>query len=136
MRGRFRTIQLVIMVCLLLMGTTVVQAQDIKAPSTWSAAPLHVGLAASYATLQALDVVSTVKAVGSNRGQEVNPMLGNLAEHPVAFAAVKGGVTLATTLMMRRYAKEHPKAAAITMIGLNIGYAYIVSSNFRIASGR
>ena len=133
MRARFRGVQVGITVMLLLAGTSKVRAEE---PSKWAAAPLQGGLAATFATLQMLDVVSTVNAVGSGRGVEANPMVGGLADHPAAFAAVKGAMTAATLVAMHHYSKKHPKAAVITMIAFNIGYSYIVSSNFRIASGR
>jgi hypothetical protein len=117
-------------------GPITVRAEEVKPRTAWAAAPLQGGLAATFATLQVLDVVSTVNAVSSGRGIEANPMVGGLVNHPAAFAAVKGAMTAATLVAMHRYSKKHPKAAVITMIAFNIGYSYIVSSNFRIASGR
>jgi hypothetical protein len=133
MRARLRGVQVGVTLMLLLAGTHTVRAQD---AGTWAAPPLQGGLAATFATLQVLDVVSTVNAAGSGREQEANPMVGGFANHPAAFLAVKGAMTAGTLLAMRRFSKQHPKAAAITLIAFNIGYSYVVSSNFRIASGR
>ena len=133
MRARFQGVQVGITVMLLLAGTSTVRAEE---ANKWASTPLRASLAGTFATLQVLDVVSTVNAVSSGRGVEANPMVGGLAEHPAAFAAVKGAMTAATLVAMHRYSKKHPKAAVITMIAFNIGYSYIVSSNFRIASGR
>jgi len=145
MRARVGAI-LGITVMLLMLGTTkvraeensvvTVRAEEVRPATAWSAPPLHAGLAATLATLQALDVVSTVSAISSSHGVEANPMVGGLAEHPAAFAAVKGAMTAGTLVLMHRYAKHHPKAAVITMIAFNVGYSYIVANNFRIAAGR
>jgi len=146
MRARFYAVQLGVTVMMLLLGTASVRAEEADAPrvladvvpppTRWAAPALEVSLAASYATLQALDVFSTVTAVRSGRGQELNPMVGGLADRPAAFAAVKGAMTASTLFLMHRYAKHHPKAAVISMIALNIGYSYVVSQNLRIAAGR
>jgi len=140
MRKQLRAVRIGAVVTFILMAGGRARAQaPAPAPivdSTWAAKPLHLSLNTTYATLQALDVISTLQAIHSGHGQELNPMLGDLVNHPVAFGAVKGGLTFATMFAMKRYAKEHPKAAAITLIAMNIGYSYIVSNNFRIAAGR
>ena len=145
MRGRWRTgLGITVMLTVLGTGTVraeeagavTVRAEEIAAPTPWAAPPLHAGLFATYATLQALDFVTTVNAVHSGRGQEINPLVGDLAKHPAAFAATKGVSTLLTLVFMHRYAKEHPKAAAITMMVFNAAYTYVVASNARIAYAR
>src|SRR4051812_16422045 len=117
MRARFRRVQVGVTVMLLLAGTSTVRAEE---ASKWAAQPIHASLAATFATLQVLDVVSTVNAVASGRGVEANPMVGGLANHAAAFAAVKGAMTAGTLLAMHRYSKTHPKAAVITMIAFNV----------------
>lgn len=130
MRARFRGV-LGFTVMMLMAGATHVHAEEINGPT-----PLHKSLFTSYAVLQALDVVSTVTALNSGNGREANPIVGGLAGHPAAFAAVKGAGAVSTLFFMHRYAKKHPKAAVITMIAFNAGYSYIVTRNLQIAAGR
>ena len=137
MHKRLQAVRIFAIAVAVVIGGTRARAQEIiTIDSPWAGKRLHLSLNTSYATLQALDVISTLQATQSGPGQEANPMLGGLVDHPVAFSAVKGGLTFATMFAMKRYAKEHPKAAAITLIAMNIGYSYIVSNNFRIAAGR
>jgi len=106
------------------------------APTRWAAPPLHLGLAASFTALQAFDLVSTVRATSTGRGVEANPLMGPFVNHPAAFAALKGGATAMTLLAMRRLAKQHPKTAVFTFIGLNAAYAFTAASNLRVATAR
>ena len=117
-------------------GAITVRAAEVAPPSPWASKPLQKSLFATYAMLQVLDVVSTTHAINSGNGVEANPMVGDLASHPVAFAATKGAMTASTLFLMHRVGKKHPKAAVITMIAFNIGYSYVVSRNFQIAAGR
>jgi len=145
MRGRLPT-GLGLTVMLMVLGTGTVRAEDAGAvtvraeeaalPTAWAAQPLHNSLFATYATLQALDFMTTINAMHNGRGEEINPLVGDLAKHPAAFAATKGVSTLLTLVFMHRYAKAHPKAAAVTMIALNAAYSFVVASNARIAYAR
>jgi len=115
----------------------VLPARGMPPPSTrWASAPLHNSLAASFAALQGLDVASTMIAVRQAKLVEANPMMRSLVEHPIVFGAVRGALTAATLVSVRGLAKHHPKAAAITLIGLNAGCAFVVASNLRLAAGR
>jgi hypothetical protein len=117
--------------------TDLVMAPDpVTAPprTGWSAPALHVSLASSFVALQALDVATTLRGVHSGTAVEANPLVGPLANHPAALVGVKGGLTVATLLSMRALARQHPKAAVLTMIGLNVGSAFVVRSNVRASS--
>jgi len=145
MRARFSGV-LGFTVMMLMAGTASVRAEDgdvaavhaevVAPPTAWAARPLEKSLLTTYAALQALDVITTVHALHNGTGQEVNPIVGDLAKHPAAFAATKGVATLCTLVFMHRFAKEHPKAAAITMIAFNAGYSYVVARNLQIGTGR
>src|SRR4051812_46849359 len=103
-------------------------------PSAWSAPPLHVSLSTSFAALQALDVATTLRAVHSGAGVEANPLVGGLANHPAALIGLKAGLTAATIASVRSLSRTHPKAAVLTMIGLNVGSAFVVRSNLGVAA--
>jgi hypothetical protein len=105
-------------------------------PTGWSAPALHISLSASFASLQTLDVVTTLRSVHSGAAVEANPLVAGLARHPAALVGLKAGLTAATIVSMRGFAKAHPKAAALTLIGLNVGSAFVVGSNFRVSSAR
>jgi hypothetical protein len=104
------------------------------APTAWSAPALHISLSTSFAALQALDVATTLRAVHSGSGVEANPLVGGLANHPAALIGLKAGLTAATIASVRGLSKTHPKAAVLTMIGLNVGSAFVVRSNFGVAA--
>jgi hypothetical protein len=100
----------------------------------WSAPALHVSLASGFVALQALDIATTLHGVHSGTAVEANPLVGPLADHPAALIGVKGGLTAATLLSMRALGRQHPRAAVLTMIGLNVGSAFVVRSNVRASS--
>ncbi len=109
----------------------------LKMPSTgWSAPALQLSLTTAFASLQALDTATTLHSVRGGTGTEANPIMGGLAQHAAAFIGIKAGLTAATIMSMRGLSKNHPKAAALTLIVLNAGSAFVVGSNFRIAVQR
>ena len=102
----------------------------------WSAPPLRFSLATAFVGLQTLDVVTTLHGVRSGSAVEANPLVGNLADHPAALIAVKGALTAATVASIHTLSKKHPKGAALAMIVLNAGSAYVVRSNLRLTVTR
>ena len=104
------------------------------APTGWSAPALHVSLSTSFAALQALDVATTLRAVHTGSGVEANPLLGGLSKQPAALIGLKAGLTAATIASVHGLSKSHPKAAVLTMIGLNVGSAFVVRSNLGVAA--
>ncbi|MFI5179447.1 MAG: DUF5658 family protein [Vicinamibacterales bacterium] len=115
----------------------VLPARTMPPPATrWASPPLHTSLAMSFAALQGLDVASTMLAVRRAKVVEANPMMRGLVEHPIVFGAVRGALTAATLVSVRGLARHHPKAAALTLVGLNAGCALVVASNVRLATGR
>jgi hypothetical protein len=103
-------------------------------PTAWSAPALHISLSTSFAALQALDVATTLRAVHTGTGVEANPLVGGLANHPAALIGLKAGLTAATIASVRGLSRTHPKAAVLTMIGLNVGSAFVVRSNLGVAA--
>ena len=95
-------------------------------------APL-VGLYVSLATLQALDFVSTRKALSAG-AVEGNPLVAPLVESPAALLALKAGVTGATIYVSERLWKKNRVAAVMTMIGLNTAYGAVVAHNYGVAA--
>ncbi|HEY7791663.1 MAG TPA: DUF5658 family protein [Vicinamibacterales bacterium] len=92
--------------------------------------PLYV----SFATLQALDVRSTMTALG-NGASEANPLLGGITQHTDAFLALKMGAAAGTIFVSEKLWKRNPVAAVALMVGLNSAYAVVVAHNYRVAGG-
>jgi len=113
------------------------QPATIDAPTFAVEAPARpaplVGLYVSMATLQALDVASTRKALNAG-AVEANPLVAPLLESPVALLALKAGVTGATIYVSERLWKKNRVAAVMTMIGLNAGYGAVVAHNYGVAA--
>ncbi len=105
----------------------------VPSPPTVAPAPrvaLHA-LEASFAALQVLDAVSTLKAI--DRGHtEQNPLMRGLVDRPAAFLAVKAGATVTTLWLVRRVARQNRLAALLTMAAIDSGYAVLVSRNLQV----
>lgn len=99
--------------------------------SLWQARPLQIGLQATFVTLQAADVVTTLQAVHRSGAREGNPMMAPFVEHPAAFVAVKSMTTLMVIGATHRLSKTHPRRACLVMVGLNAAYAAVAASNYR-----
>jgi hypothetical protein len=89
-------------------------------------------LYAATATMQMLDVHSTVKAL--DRGAvEANPLMAGLVQHRAAFVAAKVGVAALSIYAAKRLARNNRVGAIATMVALNSAYAMIVANNYRNA---
>jgi Domain of unknown function (DUF5658) len=85
----------------------------------------------SFATLQALDVHSTLQALDQG-GAESNPVVaGMVGTH--GFPLMKAVTTTAIILATERFRKSHPRAAIAVMIAANSAYAVIVANNYGLA---
>jgi hypothetical protein len=92
-------------------------------------------LYASFVALQGLDVHSTSR--GIRRGAvEANPLLKGVAGNPAALTAVKAASTAGIIYGVEKLRKKSRAASVILMIGINVGTAYVVHHNYRVASGR
>ena len=91
--------------------------------------PLYLSMTA----LQALDVVSTRRALGTGN-REANPLVAGLVKSPGALLAVKAGASGALIYACERLWKQNRAAAVLVLIGTNIAYGAVVSHNFAIAA--
>lgn len=89
--------------------------------------PLYV----SFATLQGLDIHSTLRATEFG-GREANPIVGGMLGSPAVFVAVKVGMTASVYFVSERLWKRHKTAAVLTMIALNSTYGAIVAHNYAV----
>lgn len=110
------------------------KSADVSSPNLWAIArsPRRpVALAAlygTYGTLQALDVVSTRRAIATG-AQERNPLMknGNMA----AMVAVKAAAGASTIYFAERMWKKNRVGAVIVMAALNGATAAVVAHNQR-----
>jgi len=87
------------------------------------------GLYGSFAAMQALDVVSTNRAL-TQGGMEANPILRPFVGNTGAFIAVKVASTVTTIALAHHLSKKSRVGAIATMIALNSLYGVVVSHNF------
>lgn len=90
-----------------------------------------VPLYMSFATLQGLDIHSTLRATEFG-GREANPIVGGMLGSPAAFVAAKVGMTASVYFVSERLWKRHKTAAVLTMIVLNSAYGAIVAHNYAV----
>ena len=91
--------------------------------------PLYV----SFATLQALDAHSTLKAV--DRGYvEVNPLVASFSKNGAAMAVMKVAVTTSVIVGSEKLWRHNRVAAVAAIIAVNGAYAAIVAHNYRNAN--
>jgi hypothetical protein len=88
-----------------------------------------MGLYLSFATLQALDAHSTLRAVNSGR-PEANPVLAPFTDRPGMMLAMKATTTVTTVLLTEKLWRRNRTAAVILMVAVNAGYAAVVASNY------
>jgi len=89
-------------------------------------------LYAATATMQLLDVHSTMKALSSG-AVEANPLMSGLVQHRAAFVAAKASVAAVTIYAANKIARNNKVGAIATMIAMNSAYAFIVANNYRNA---
>ena len=90
--------------------------------------PLYV----SYATLQALDIHSTIG--GLDRGAaEANPLMKGMTALPAGLVAVKVASTAGVFYTTERLWKNNRVAAVAFMVGANSAMAWVVQHNYRAA---
>ncbi len=94
--------------------------------------PLFTTLYLSFATLQALDVHSTARAISSGAGRESNPALGGIASRPVTFIAIKAATTGATIWMTEKLRKKHRATAVGLMVALNSFVGVVVGHKYSV----
>lgn len=90
-----------------------------------------VGLYASFATLEVLDIHSTLRAVG-NGASEANPAMQGVVSNDASFIAVKAATGGLVIWMAEKMRKQHPALAIAMMVGLNSAMATVVAHNYSI----
>jgi hypothetical protein len=94
---------------------------------------LLIPLDVSFATLQMLDAVTTIRAL--DRGAtEANPLVRPFTSNPTALFGVKAATAVGTIYLSERLWKRNRVAAVTMMIALNGGTAWIVARNYRLAN--
>jgi hypothetical protein len=91
-----------------------------------------VPMYASLVTLQALDFVSTSRALSSEGAYEANPVMRGVVGSPAAFLAVKAGTTAGTIWVAERMRKKHPVRALVFMLSTNAAMAAVVAHNMSL----
>jgi len=92
-------------------------------------------LCVSFAALQALDLHSTFRALGTG-ARESNPVLGGFANNKAAMIGVKAATTVGTVYLVRKFGVKNRVASTILMAAANSAYAIIVAHNYRVAGAR
>jgi hypothetical protein len=89
-----------------------------------------VPLYLSYASLQALDVHSTTRAL--DRGAaEVNPLMKGLGASQVGLLAAKAAGVAGVIYCSEKMWKKNRVAAVVFMVAANSGMAWVVQHNYR-----
>ena len=108
-----------------------VNSQLFRAPEPGRPAAL-VPMYASFVTLQALDFVSTTRALSNANAYEANPVMRGVVGSPAAFLAVKAGSTAATIWIAEKWRRKHPVRAMIFMASTNAAMAAVVAHNMSL----
>jgi hypothetical protein len=91
-----------------------------------------VGLYASLAGLNALDVYSTRRALNSG-AREVNPVMASTSGNFGAMLAIKAATTTSSIYLAEKLWKKNRAAAIVTMVAVNGATAAIAARNFNNA---
>ncbi|HEX5475306.1 MAG TPA: hypothetical protein VFX12_11640 [Vicinamibacterales bacterium] len=101
--------------------------QEVPSPTNW----VRVSLYASFVTLQALDLHSTLRAIDAG-AVERNPALKWTNMQPATLIALKATSATGTILLAHRLSKNHPRAATVLMVALNVAGAAVVAHNYHV----
>ncbi len=101
-------------------------------PSAWTSKPMRLGLVAGFAALQALDVVTSVRAINRG-GSEGNPIVGGMASRPALFISVKTAATLWMLLSGEQLAKHGQAGTAVISSAIaDTVYGVVVAHNAQV----
>ena len=115
----------VVWLVLLLLWPLSVQAQDTRPD------PLAVTLTISAGALAGADLAMTMRCVGAGTCCEQGPLLKPLADHPVAFGAVKAGAMTAMLLAVYHWTRPHTRERYAGLALIVASQAVIVALNAR-----
>jgi uncharacterized protein DUF5658 len=100
-------------------------AVPFRAPNRPFALP---ALYAGSAFLQGYDAYSTLAAIRSG-ATEANPLMKGITKSPVAFVALKAGLTTASIMSAERLWKDNHRVAAIAMMAASNGMMAMVAAH-------
>ena len=100
-----------------------------SSPASGFLLPLY----ASFLSLQALDVHSTLRAIDGGAA-ESNPLMAPFTGRPAAFVALKAGTSAGILYMTERVRRRSPLAAVVMMAAFNSVYATVVANNYRVGN--
>ena len=107
------------------LASTINLAAQFKAPRRPFALP---GLYAGSAFLQGYDAYSTLSALKSG-ATEANPLMRGITKSPVAFVALKAGVTAGSIMGAERLWKDNHRTAAVLMMIASNGMMAAVAAH-------
>jgi hypothetical protein len=90
-------------------------------------------LQVSFLGLQAMDVVSTVRALNTGH-TEGNPLMRGLSSSPLAITGVKAGAAASTLLLARHVARKNRTAGVVLLAAVNTALSIVVVRNLRAAA--
>ena len=109
---------------------------DLAARSTfkYGRPPVLPALYATSAALQGYDAFSTLSAL-RNGAHEANPLMKNVVTSPVAFVAMKTGVTAASIMAAEQLWKNHHRMGAVgMMVATNVMMGMVAAHNSHVLS--
>jgi len=86
----------------------------------------------SLAALNVADYLSTREALRYPNLREANPLMKSIVKSPVAFAAVKIGVSAASYCALKGLYKKSKALAWVVSMASNFAMSYVVSNNMRL----
>jgi len=86
----------------------------------------------SLVALNIADYVSTRECLKFPHLSEGNPVMKPFVKNDLAFAAVKGGLTIATYFGTKALFKKSKPLGWIASLASNLALSYVVSNNFRL----
>lgn len=106
--------------------------RPVAEPNRKRSSSLLAGLYASTAVMQALDVHSTLSALGTG-AVEGNPLMAGVTRNKGAFIAMKAGVAVSAIFAAKGVAKHNKVAAIATLVAINSAYALVARHNYQVA---
>ena len=88
-------------------------------------------LQVSFVGLQAMDVVSTMRAFNAGH-TEGNPLMRGLTSNSLAMASVKAGAAASTLLLARHVTRKNRAAGVALMVAVNSALSIVVARNLRV----
>ena len=91
-----------------------------------------VSLYSGFAAMQALDYVTTTRALSSGAGSEANPLMAPVAGNPAAFLALKAGSVVGVVWAGEKLWKKNRVGAVVFMVAMDSAMATIAAHNYSI----